>query len=813
MIHRPGDPEQPPGTSPESPQKPALAAALERAAEERGTSIDQLKNTIPRHEEKNSDRRKLERESIQVSHELERSEEFLAGMRPSGNSEDDRIYRESLERGIARLKKRKHEIESALGPETSSTVPDEVSIAPSVPAEEAVDINTPPAPQETAQEENFFPEKNALKRSRRTLEEIEGDIERERVVIRNAKLRISDQGGGDVTSSIQEITRADRRIEELTAERDTILHPDTQPKSNEHAEEEQLPAAYSPTQESAPASSAESEIIPRAREEIVSVRELVRAMRTTERTDPSSSAPTQPFEQPGARHATLETAAEKSPTETEQEQAPDVLAEPLRRLKRENPSQAERLAKMMRAVDVQWERMKTAARDVHVLEQARAVGSWYQRQPLKWKLLAGVALLGGAFATGGTGLSGAAFVSALFARRAMAGLGTFVVIESLGRAWVEKKEWSEEEKERGRRVATAAGVVAGALLGGAAKTIFDYLDTKTPLTVSTSHELRPSTPSSDEARALYDESQKDIERVLPLPNVEGGEAAQEPASENAEAFESLYEARAGDTLWSILREKISPIHDLDDRAKQSNAIANLLREIKKDPEAYGITSGNVDSLSPGDHVDLEKVRYLLSDAKISANGNSYDIVSRANALSPDEVEHIRANDEKIAGWSREHPGVPITENVAEEIIRGSTEALGDTSEDAEPLADAPEQLSVEEIGHRADETLRADLQTMFGSKGLFGYGFLATSGERSADWLDFKGRPVSEVLSKTFDTPSAAETLHEVGMDSPHRVAKMKEYLNLVIEKSGERPERGETVEQFLSRSLRTIIGNDSPHP
>lgn len=796
MINPPGGPEQPPDASPESPRKPTLIAALERAAEEHGTSVDRLKGGLPQNEEQNSERRKLEREFIQVSHELERSEEFLAGMRPSGDVESDRIYRESLERGIARLKGRKHEIESALGPETSGAMPREVPIAPSAHIEEVEDEagrSTPPAAKGTIPGEEFSPESAGA----RELEEIDGDIERERTVIRNAKQRISDQGGGDVTVPIQEITRADRKIKKLTAERDAILHPDTQPKS---------------------ASPGEPEVTPPAQEEMISVRDLVRAMRAAERAQPSPvSVPAQfptPIEAPDTA---AETAAGKSRAETESEQTPDALAESLRRLERENPPQAERLAKMVRAVNTQWERVSAAARDAHVLEQARAVGSWYQRQPLKWKVLAGAALLGGAFATGGAGLSGAAFMSALFARRAMAGLGTFVIVESLGRAWVEKKEWSAEKKERGRRAATAAGVVAGALLGGAAKTIFDYLDAKPALTVSVSPELRPSALSSDEARSLYAESQKDIERMMPLPSGEEEAAAPELASKNTVAFEGLYETRAGDTLWSLIREKISPIHDLDDRAKQSNAIANLLREIKKDPEAYGIASGNVDSLSPGDRIDLEKIRHLLRDTKISANGTSYDIVSRANALAPDELERIRENDAHIEDWKREHPGVPVTEDTAEEIVRGSAETaeiLSDADTDAEPGIDAPERLSAEEVAVRAEETLRADLQTMFGSQGLFGYGFLATSGERSADWLDFKGRPASEVLGKAFNTPRAADdSLHEVGMDSPRQVAKMKEYLSLVMEKSGEKPERGEAVEGFLDRALRAIIGNDSPRP
>ncbi|MBI5816891.1 MAG: hypothetical protein HZB09_00495 [Candidatus Yonathbacteria bacterium] len=515
-----------------------------------------------------------------------------------------------------------------------------------------------------------------------------------------------------------------------------------------------------------------------------------------------------------------------------------------------NPEQRERIEKLLGATQIQKEKIETEAKEKGVLDMLRGVGERYQKIPLKWKLGIGAALIGGAFATGGAGILGSVFTLGITARRGMVGLGTFVTVESLGRKWVDSSNVWENEKDMGRKFATLGGVIAGVLAAGGAKIILDYYEAlhgEAVPPVKLPDELVPSQETTDAkalreyATAVSPEEKADIAKVIGrttaemdaqiadhAPAAETTNSIATPQDEYAQRVEAVrevlksegaqtvpvettYAVHGGDNLWNIIKEKIPQIQNLDGEGRQSNAIANVIEQIKKDPESFGISSGDVDSLSAGDTLDLEKVHEILKTAKIPIeNGETAGIIERASGLTDVEASHIIDNNAKIAEWHTAHPDAPLTTEVADKILNTPTGA--ETIEN-ETHADQYENIrkdmeTTEAISMKADAAIRDDIQTMFGSKGFFGYGFLGTNGEKSVDWLDFKGRPVSEIMSKKFDVLPVGEegAVQKFGIDSSSAVDKLKGYIKLLVEKSGVNPDEGESVEHFTKRGINIVF-------
>src|SRR3989344_2011823 len=506
-----------------------------------------------------------------------------------------------------------------------------------------------------------------------------------------------------------------------------------------------------------------------------------------------------------------------------------------------SPEKKERIEKLLEATQIQKEKIETEAKEKRVLDILRGVGERYQKIPLKWRVGVGLALMGGAYMTG-AGILGSAIALGLTVRRGMAGIGTFMFVEGVGRKWVDRSKLSENNKERGRKFATATGVIAGVLMGGGAKTVMESYESLTGIVAKSFHgdgmkTLReyyesfrggaPSVPvppqeipvlNKEDAQEIYASAKEQIHQSIPLPHEAVGETAHSIMTPGNELVGHATDRALGASyhvgssgrkeLWNIIKEKIPEIQDLDGEGRQSNAIANIIAKIRLDPGSYGISSGDVDKLVAGDTLNLDKIHDILKTTTIPIeDGQSVGIIERASGLTDVEASHIMNNNAKISAWHTAHPDTLLTTETVEKILNGTIDATVQTDSFAKDfILSMPdtggrtiEQLSAEALVMDTDAVLHADVQTMFGSKGLFDFGFLGTNGERSVDWLDFKGRTVSEIMSKKFEgVPLGDEgAVQKFGIDSYGAVDKLKGYLKMLIEKAGTSPESNESVEHF----------------
>jgi len=386
-------------------------------------------------------------------------------------------------------------------------------------------------------------------------------------------------------------------------------------------------------------------------------------------------------------------------------------------------------------------------------------------------------------------------------------------------------------------------VIAGILAGGGAKTVMESYESLTGVIAKGFHEdsvktLReyyesfhaetpsiPVPPQEIPAPPLHETVESSAQNEYTQKVAAVREILKNEATQTTSLVETSYMVHGNDNLWNIIKEKIPEIQTLDSdggqlgEGRQSNAIANIIEQIKKDPESFGISSGNVDSLSAGDTIHLDKIHDILKTTTISTeDGQRVGIIERASGLTDTATTHIMENNARISAWHTTHPDILLTTETVDKILKGTMDSGAQTDTFAKDfILNMPntggrtiEQLSAEALSLDTDAILHADVQTMFGSKGLFGYGFLGTSGEKSVDWVNLKDHTVNEILSKKFvGMPMGEEGgVQKFGVDSFGAVDKMKGYIKMLIEKAGPgtSPEPTESVEHFSKRAISVII-------
>ncbi|MEN9852235.1 MAG: hypothetical protein RI996_178, partial [Candidatus Parcubacteria bacterium] len=97
--------------------------------------------------------------------------------------------------------------------------------------------------------------------------------------------------------------------------------------------------------------------------------------------------------------------------------------------------------------------------------------------------------------------------------------------------------------------------------------------------------------------------------------------------------------KEGDTMYKILTEEFNISKHLPEEGRQYNAIENILNQIKADPAAFGITSGNVDQLAAGDTINIAKISEIVTGAKMS---DGLGIFEHASKLPDSIVKGIEA---------------------------------------------------------------------------------------------------------------------------------------------------------------------------
>lgn len=205
-----------------------------------------------------------------------------------------------------------------------------------------------------------------------------------------------------------------------------------------------------------------------------------------------------------------------------------------------------------------------------------------------------------------------------------------------------------------------------------------------------------------------------------LPNAE--EAVKEIISKTPEVSEVLssHSIKSGDNLWSVLKNKIPEIDELERAGMKDNAVANLIEKIKDNPQEYGISSGDVDNLKIGDEINLGKIQTLLETEKIGTEGL---------------LEHAQGLNEETLDKIENHKPEPEATILPETESHLPTDSVA-TPETQEPRIDA-QTSSMEEIYEQA---IKEGEQNLGLKLEQFGEQFV------KEEWNVLKEMPVAKAL-------------------------------------------------------------------
>jgi len=186
-----------------------------------------------------------------------------------------------------------------------------------------------------------------------------------------------------------------------------------------------------------------------------------------------------------------------------------------------------------------------------------------------------------------------------------------------------------------------------------------------------------------------------------------------------------HKVESGETLWKILKSKIPEIENLGRNETKDNVIANLIEEIKKNPQDYGVTSGDVNSLKVGDNINLEKIQDLLESKKIGGK----NLIEHAKGLGDETLENIKnpesAKQEPVTTkeTSSEVPPVREPNTTNRELVSDSPEFEKVESELDGQIVDIHEAESNLANAEKTLETMRIKAD-----------GFLKDNPESHKEW-------------------------------------------------------------------------------
>jgi len=420
-----------------------------------------------------------------------------------------------------------------------------------------------------------------------------------------------------------------------------------------------------------------------------------------------------------------------------------------------------------------------------IAEPVKSFGKYLNEHP-KTRLGIGLGFGAMAIATGG------ATLLASGAWRAASSVGTFVAIEEWLRRDYEKATGEERTKTRavfhtGAALAIAVFFGSG-LASQTAQNVFGLF-------------------GGEEIKTIKDGVRQSVSGII------GGEQTTEAAQTVAPEAAALpeYAVEKGDNLYKILRANFSGIGELDG-GKQTNAIENILKEIRKNPAEYGISSGDADSLATGDKINIQKIAEILSEKKIGGEG----IMEHAQNLSEETVKNIESYvpPPQELGELEEIP--PETEPTPQHIRENWADITPEKLEQMKQEYDAPGNATLEEISQMnaishfenpeavanmasidpadketlniARESFYRNLDDLYGESSWFGFSKIA--GVNSEAWQMLKNQSVVSIM----DVENAEGN-----------VAKLQGWMENLIRDANIRPEGLETADNFVKRALFAV--------
>jgi len=483
-----------------------------------------------------------------------------------------------------------------------------------------------------------------------------------------------------------------------------------------------------------------------------------------------------------------ETASEKTPEQLKQEKLEKIRA---------------KLEHMTGAVEARAEK-------VGMTDRIRKIGEMWNKVPKRYKYM----VAAGMFLSGG----GVAALGYTAASRVLGGAGAFVGFETMFKDSYEKKYPGERPADIKARHTLYAGVLAITIGALVPKLTSGLLDWMTPgaheAIAAASHPLPQEVtgPQMSADQKGLDELAKAIqsgdtgtikttEETLGISHEDALKLIQErgitasgitstpiesPVVASTPKIE--YVVEKGGTLWGGIEHNLEAKGVFEGmQGGQKTYVLDALKDkfatmSPAELRAIGITSGNINVIHPGDHIDLTKV---LGDTHLTA-----DITHHAQALSPEQI------------YSIEHP---VVAQPTAEALSGAASIHEAAPMSAEILPTDPAIITAaEEITHNY-------VHETFGTKGFLGIG--AQDGMDSIDWKDpdvgFANQPVEKVLAAH---PGAFpdDGARHFGVEDYTATQKMQAGLAQVQQETGVTPHPTETVVDYLKRSAITTLSEQA---
>ena len=256
------------------------------------------------------------------------------------------------------------------------------------------------------------------------------------------------------------------------------------------------------------------------------------------------------------------------------------------------------------------------------------------------------------------------------------------------------------------------------------------------------------------------------------------------ALDAAQASNTSIVAETGDSRWSMAERALAsgPYADQFNAIESAEKRTHIIDAIK-DKLTVGMSAEQANTLTAGDKIDFNQI-FKDKDFMNGAFGNT-------ESLTPAQIENIQNYDPS-----------PVPEETAPLEPAQLEPAPSNATMPGE--FQPQKEIMLAELTSYANKILTTDIDKLFGSSKLFGFGHV--SGVDSINWKDsgvgFSNKTIGEILNAH---PSAFPESgnRTFGIENPEAVKKMQDYITKDVSVvSGISPIPTETVAQFIERAV-----------
>lgn len=477
-----------------------------------------------------------------------------------------------------------------------------------------------------------------------------------------------------------------------------------------------------------------------------------------------------------------------------------------------------------------------------IREKIEAFGGWYNKQPLRYKLLTAGGLIAAAAAGGTAGgvvgltIAGVATTGATV-QRAMGVMATFITVEALLQRSHEKKTGDERTRATAMRHTAEAAFLAG-VVGGAWSGISDLIDAGKEALSSAgeaglSEEMRSRvnellgtetgagapTPSPETTPSNITESVSESSQFIPQETFATAIDASGPTTESVAPTITpetasntfIHPVEKGDTLWNIIgdmipKEQLAELTGTERDAQIiyltdlfENSIATEAERAGMTVEDFvrekiGIASGDINRITPDDTVDLS---LIFSEARMD------EAVTNANNLSEEAKAAIMRNDATLDAYQDRNPTEMLTATRIDEILAGGVGSEATPRAEGTP-APTPENPALSTPSPEvAPEVVTAKLEAKIDD--IYGREWWHFGSDQMYEWygtpeqniVGIKDMQITDIFQENFGEPFGN------GLDSveSNNREQLLDYLN-ELRATGTEPQPSETTEEYIRRAL-----------